>query len=86
MSSILAVTYEGMAAVTASDTAADPAGPFAALYFGATGTIKITTVTGLTVSGIPVVAGTTLHIATQRVWTGGAASVYGLTANPYRPH
>lgn len=75
------VVYEDAAAVTVSDTAADPAGPFASLLVTAVGTVKLTTIVGGTVSLAATVVGQEIHIATQRVWsTGTGATVIGLKA------
>ena len=83
-SSIQAITYEGAKAVTKSDSVADPAGPFAGLLVTATGTVKFTTITGDTVALTAVAANAIIPIATSRVWsTGTAATVVGLTVNPY---
>jgi hypothetical protein len=86
VSSILAITYDGGAAVTASDTTADPAGPFAGIFTGAGGTIKLTTVKGQTLTFVSLPAGVILPVATQRVWssTTNATSVLGLVAMPYK--
>lgn len=86
MSNILAVTYEQAYAVTQSDTLADPSGPFAALFTGAGGTIKLTTINGQTVTLASVAAGIVMPIATQRVWssTTTATGVIGLCALPYK--
>jgi hypothetical protein len=88
VSDILARTYDSAIAVTPSDTTADPAGPFAALYMPATGNLKITTVRGTAVTFTAVPAGTFIPVATQRVWAtgsqGGGANVVGLLAMPYK--
>lgn len=89
MGNILSRTYETGAAVTQSDTVADPAGPFAALYFGAAsaGSIKLTTVQGATLVFQNVQPGATLLVATQRVWsttTTGSANIIGLNALPFK--
>ena len=76
----VAIVYEDAAAVTASDTAADPAGPFASLLVSVAGTLKIHTLVGTDVA-FSVIAGQEVHIATQRVWsTGTSATVVGLKA------
>ncbi len=91
MSNILAVTYEGAAAVTPSDSAIDPAGPFAGLWVLVTGTLKFMTIRGDTVTltsaevtQIIVGNGGFIPIAVNRVWaTGTTATVLGLLAKPY---
>jgi hypothetical protein len=85
MSTIQAVTYEVASAITQSDTLADPAGPFAALFTGAGGTIKLTTIQNQTVTLASVAAGIILPIATQRVWssTTTATGLIGLQSPPY---
>ena len=68
-----------------SDTTADPAGPFAALLVTASGTLKITTVRGSTVSLAAVNVGQIVPIATKQVWsTGTGATVIGLRTPPYK--
>ena len=85
MSDVNAVTYDGAAAATQSDTTADPAGPFAAIQnTGASATCKITTIRGQAVT-IYMVQGLIYPIATQRVWTtGGLSTVIGFVARAYR--
>ena len=51
MSDIYATTYSGSAAVTKSDTVADPAGPFAGLLMTAVGTLKVTLTDGQSIVG-----------------------------------
>ncbi len=90
MSSIQAITYEGGAAVTQSDTTADPAGPFAALWIGGAGTgaLKVTLVNGdvVTLAGVTVSGNSPLPLAVSRVWTTGTGvtSIVGLKAMPYK--
>jgi len=84
MSNIMAQVYENAYAVTVSDTAADPVGPFAGLMVSVAGTLKIHTVGGQDVA-FTVVAGQLVQIATQRVWsTGTSATVIGLASPPYK--
>lgn len=84
MSNILAITFEDAAAVTKSDTTADPAGPFAGLIVSVAGTLKITTIRGGVVA-FTVIAGQEVNIATQRVWsTGTSATVIGVLAIPFK--
>jgi hypothetical protein len=79
VSDILSVTYVTAIAATQSDTAADPAGPFAAIQnTGASATCKITTVQGTTAT-IYLTQGLIYPIAVQRVWsTGGLSTIIGL--------
>jgi hypothetical protein len=86
MSNIMAIVFEGAVAVTKSDTTADPAGPFAGLYTGAGGDIKVTTVRGQSVTLAGTAAGITIAIACTRVWSTGTTptNVLGLQAGPYR--
>ncbi len=86
MSSINAITYDGGAAVTTSDTTADPAGPFAGIFTGAGGTIKLTAISGEVLTFLSLPAGVILPVATQRVWTSttSATSMIGLRAMPYK--
>ena len=90
MSNILASVYDSAIAVTASDTTADPAGPFASLYVGTStgiaGTLTVTTIRGTKVTFTGVLAGTIIPVAVQRVWSTGttATNVLGLLAMPYK--
>jgi hypothetical protein len=88
MSNIMAITYEGAAAVTQSDATADPAGPFAAFYVGTTGgNVKVTTIDGSTVTLAGTLIGQIYPIAITRVWSTGtaASNILGLRALPYKP-
>jgi hypothetical protein len=60
-------------AITASDTTADPNGPFYALYVGGTGAIKLTTLAGndVTLAAVPVGI---LHVGCTKVFTTGTAA------------
>lgn len=81
------ITYENAVAVTPSDIADDPAGPFAAFYVGTTGNVKVTTYRGNPVVFKNVPQGTTIRLAIRRVWSTGSGSpadVVGLTAIPYK--
>jgi hypothetical protein len=86
MSDIRAITYESGAAVTASDTTNDPAGPFAAIYSGTGGDIKVTPLSGpaYVLPGTP--AGVIIPVAVRFVWLTGTAAtgVVGLSVPPYR--
>ena len=71
-----------MAAVTKSDTTADPAGPFRGIVFGGAGIIKLTTLEGDSVT-IPsgVLATGIIHpIRFTRVWsaTTTATDIWGV--------
>ena len=86
MSDINAVTYYGSAAVTKSDTLADPAGPFAGLLMTAVGTLKVTLVDGSTLTfGTETIINKIFPYAVSRVWsTGTGATVVGLYALPIK--
>lgn len=73
-SDIRAVTYDDAIAVTASDTVADPKGPFSALQATTlAGVVKVTTLRGSdTVIYLPL--GEIVTLAVQRVWTSGAVA------------
>lgn len=60
-------------AVTTSDTVADPNGPFFAIYVGAAGNIKLTTLNGSDVLLTAVPLGI-LNVGCTRVWTTGTAA------------
>ena len=78
--------YEDAIACTASDTINDVHGPFAGLYVGATGAVKVTTLRGRDVTFPAVPAGTTLRVAVLRVWStgtiGNGANILGLGKPP----
>jgi hypothetical protein len=80
MSDIASVTYADAVAVAESDTTADPKGPFAGLYTGSGGDIKVTTLRGTSVVLAGTAAGIVIPIAVSRVWSTGtvATSVLGL--------
>jgi hypothetical protein len=86
MSDINSQTYYGSAAVTPSDTVADPLGLFAGLYVSATGTIKWSLPDGSVLTRTDTVpVGTIIPIAVSRVWsTGTSATVVGLYALPIK--
>jgi len=86
MTTILARVYDAAIAVSASDSVADPQGPFAGLLVAAAGTVKFTDSLGNTVVTDSLAAGTELRVAVSRVWsTGTSATVYGLRAMPFVP-
>lgn len=84
MSDIKAVTYEGGVAVTPSDTANDPAGPFAALYIGGAGSATVVDAKGNATTYSGLLAGTILPLQCVRVKATGltATGVVGLRALP----
>ena len=86
MSNILAITYDDAIAVTASDSTADPAGPFAGFYTGSGGTIKVTTIKGTTTTFTNTQAGVVMTVPISRVWTTTttASNVLGMVANPFK--
>lgn len=84
----MAVTYEGGASVTPSDTTADPAGPFAGFYVGSTSAgavVKLQTIRGDTLTLSGVLPGVIYPIAISRIWnsTTTATSIIGLVSLPY---
>jgi hypothetical protein len=71
-------TYDDLRAVTPSDTAKDPAGPFMGLVVTVAGTLKLTTRAGTTLELAAVVVGQEIKTMVQRVWsTGTSATVAG---------
>lgn len=84
MSNILATTYEAGVAVTASDSAADPAGPFAALYIGGAGNATVLDLKGNATAYHGLLAGTILPVQCARVNSTGltATNIVGLKAIP----
>lgn len=67
----LRTVYQRGSAVTVSDTAQDPNGPFAALWVGAAGTVVLVTRNNDTLTLVGVPAGTLLPIACQGVKSTG---------------
>lgn len=86
MSQHVTLIYDDAVAVTKSDSTADSAGPFAAIYSGEGGDIKITTERGSTVTLKSTPAGVIIPIWTQRVWSTGTtpATVLGLYEAGYK--
>jgi hypothetical protein len=84
MSDIAASAYDGAVAVTPSDTLNDPGGPFAGLYTGSGGNIKITDPVGNSTVLAGTAAGVVLPIRCVRVWSTGTAAtgVVGLIGRP----
>ena len=81
-----ATTYDYPATVTPSNTANDPAGPFAGVLCNAAGTIQVTPLNGpqaATSISIAVVEGEYLRFPIVRVWTGSPACT-GLVSNIVR--
>lgn len=86
MSDIRSITYEGAAAVTQSDSAADPNGPFAAIEATtASGLAKVTMINGDVVT-VYLTQGLIKPIAIRMVWTSvtAATGIVGYRSNPYR--
>lgn len=85
-SDIKAITFESASPVTVSDGTNDPNGPFAGIFTGSGGTIKLTTVRGETATFVSLAAGVILPVATLRVWssTTTATSVLGMIALPWK--
>lgn len=71
MSDIRADTYTGARNITVSDASNDPAGPFAALFVGAAGSVKVHTQDGFDITFPGVLAGSYLRINCTRVWSTG---------------
>mgnify|MGYP003525968216 FL=1 len=61
----------GPSAVPTANTGTDANGPFRALYVGAAGAVKVTTIDGDTVTFPGVPAGFVLPVSTKLVWTTG---------------
>ncbi len=61
----------GASAVTTADAGTDANGPFRALYVGAAGAVKVTTIDGDTVTFPGVPAGFVLPVSAKLVWTTG---------------
>ena len=79
MSSLWAETYDYAVAVTKSDTAADPQGPFAGLLVDTGGVLKCTPLNGPNQGSsitINVVAGQYIRFPIQRVWNSTTTGVY----------
>lgn len=56
---------------TQSDSTADPAGPFRAIYVGGSGDVKITDLHGNAATFIDLAAGILHPICCTRIWTTG---------------
>lgn len=86
-SDIRSITYEGAFAVTQSDSAVDPNGPFAAFEAASgSGLVKITSLNGETVT-VYATQGLIKPLAFKQIFTTGTASGLGLIgyrAMPYR--
>lgn len=85
MSNILAITYEDAVAITASDSVADPAGPFAGFFTGSGGNVKVQTRSGaVTLTSLP--AGVIVPLWVSRIWSTGttATGVLGMLALPFK--
>jgi hypothetical protein len=82
MSNLWAETYDYPTSVTLSNTADDPAGPFAGLLVNAAGNLVVWPVNGPLASGgvtIAVVAGEYIRFPVKRIGTG-SPSVLGLVS------
>jgi hypothetical protein len=84
MSDIRAFAFEGGLAITPSNTANDPAGPFAALWIGTAGNATIVDSRGNVTTYTNLPAGFLLPLQCVRVNSTGltAGSIVGLRANP----
>jgi hypothetical protein len=88
MSDIRSTAYTGARPITVSDATADPAGPFAAIYVGAAGSVKLETTDGYALTFVGVPAGSILPINCTRVWSTGTTvstpntNIIGLKAYP----
>ena len=82
MSDLQSRTYDGLVAVTKSDTVADPAGPFAGLYVSVAGTIVLTDGENTTSTIQSGAAGTIINVHTVRVGLSTGATVFGLHGRP----
>ena len=84
---VTAITYEGAASVTLSDTTADPSGPFAGFICGGSGSVAIVMLSGQAVTLAGVQAGIVYTLAITRVKSTGttATGIIGLNVPPYRP-
>jgi hypothetical protein len=88
-SNLFATTYDYPVAVTKSDTAQDPAGPFAGLLVDTAGILKMTPLGGpdaTTSITINVVAGQYIRFPVRNVWSGTTtAVVFGLVGTSIVP-
>jgi hypothetical protein len=86
VSTINAITYEGAVPVTASDTVADPNGPFAGFFTGAGGAITVITIRNQSAAFTSLPAGVIVPVAILRVNATPAppAGVLGLQAMPWK--
>jgi hypothetical protein len=82
-SDIKAVTYEGGATPTQSDTTADPAGPFAAFYVGGAGNVKVTDNLGNAITFVAPIVGQIINVAHSRVWATGTTATNIVCLNAY---
>ncbi len=74
MSRHVSICYDDAVAVSKSDSAADPAGPFAAFYTGEGGDIKVTTLRGTAITFKSTAAGTIIPVPISRIWSTGTAA------------
>lgn len=85
MSSIQAVTYESVAAVTLDDASDLPRSPCAGFHTGSGGDIKITALDNSVAVLSGCAAGVIMPIAVKRIWATGTAAtnVTALYVGPY---
>jgi len=74
MAKHITILYDDAVAVTKSDTTADPKGPFAGVYTGEGGDIKVTTLRGTSITFKSTAAGSILPVAVSRVWSTGTSA------------
>lgn len=86
MSTIDSVTYTGSKTVTPSDSANDPAAPFAGFYTGSGGSIRVLDEEGNDTTFANLPAGTVMTLAILRVFVTGttATGVKGMIARPHK--
>lgn len=85
MADIRSIVFEGIRLATLSDTANDPAGPFAGFYCNTAGNIAFKALDGST-GLINALAGVIYPFATLRISSTSttASTIYGCVAQPYR--
>ncbi len=66
--------YDDAVSITKSDSTADPKGPFAAIYCGEGGDIKVTTIFGSSIVFKSTIAGSIIPVPFTRVWSTGTAA------------
>lgn len=58
-------------AITVADSGTDANGPFRALYIGAAGNVKITTLDGTAITFVGLTAGSILPVGCKLIWSTG---------------